>query len=264
MISAISSKQSYDILSHWYVLTDGTQFSGREFYDSVVAELTARELPRLHTSRVAYHEGGILSGKREYLRLARERFAFDVCAAPFGTGYFFSLRFVQLPRTGWLSLLLLLLAIPLLGLFALKELLMGNAGAIAICLAVLFAVGYGIMKYSPATNTAPSPAVPPPGEANAPAAQPGPLGDMPDFDAFILNMPVVGEWYERIRRDHYYRYDSRMLYHTIVSEIVKKKVEEMTAAKGVQLLRTYEYSPILGELYKSTSLKPTPKEAGPA
>ncbi len=67
-------------------------------------ELAARRLQQLKTSRVEYHEGEVLSDKRIYLRLARERYSFDVCAAPFGEGYFFSLRFVQVPRGGWFKI----------------------------------------------------------------------------------------------------------------------------------------------------------------
>ena len=36
----------------------------------------------------------------------------------------------------------------------------------------------------------------------------------------------------------------------MVNDIVKEKVEEVTAAKGVKLVRFNEYDPILGELYK--------------
>ena len=38
---------------------------------------------------IEFAEGGILSGKRQYLRLRRERLVFDICSAPFGTSWFF-------------------------------------------------------------------------------------------------------------------------------------------------------------------------------
>lgn len=44
-----------------------------------------------------FSEGGLLSVKRDYLRLMRERLVFDICAAAFGTGYFFSFRFIEFP-----------------------------------------------------------------------------------------------------------------------------------------------------------------------
>ena len=39
----------------------------------------------------------MLSDKRIYLRLFRERLALYTCAAPFGTGYFFSFRAIYVP-----------------------------------------------------------------------------------------------------------------------------------------------------------------------
>ncbi|HTQ95417.1 MAG TPA: hypothetical protein VMH89_01350, partial [Candidatus Acidoferrum sp.] len=89
-------------------------------YRSVEDELKARKVPGLRISRVEYHEGGLLSDKRTYLRLARERFAFDVCAAPFGRAYFFSLRFVEVPRL-LLPRILALIAIVILALFVVRQ-----------------------------------------------------------------------------------------------------------------------------------------------
>jgi hypothetical protein len=77
-----------------------------------------------------------------------------------------------------------------------------------------------------------------------------------DFNDFLYGLPVLGGWYERFRKDTYYRFDTRMMYHTLVTEIVKKKVEDVTAAKGVKFIRSYEYSPILGDLYKQATHKP--------
>ncbi len=40
------------------------------------------------------------------------------------------------------------------------------------------------------------------------------------------------------------------MYHDTVNEIVKSKVEEVTGAKGVKLVRFNEYDPVWAELYK--------------
>ena len=85
------------VLDHWYAAVDGFQFATAEFYERIEAELKARKVPGLDMSRVEFSEGGLLSDKRQYLRLRRERLVFDICAAPFGTSYFFSFRFVLLP-----------------------------------------------------------------------------------------------------------------------------------------------------------------------
>src|ERR1035437_8147573 len=72
-----------------------------------------------------------------------------------------------------------------------------------------------------------------------------------ELDATLLKLPLFGPVYERFfRKETYYREDTRLMYLTVVEGVVKKLVEQETAAKGVKLLTQYEYGPILGELYK--------------
>src|ERR1700742_3558186 len=86
-----------DVLNHWYALIPGFKTPTAEFYASIEAELTAREVPGLELSPVEFAEGGLLSAKRVYLRMPRERRVFDVCSSPFGTAHFFSCRFAEIP-----------------------------------------------------------------------------------------------------------------------------------------------------------------------
>src|SRR5579862_8218385 len=86
-----------EVLNHWYAPVDDFQFVTADFYHMIEKELTERKVPGLEISRITLGEGGPLSPKREYLRLRRERLVYDICAAPFGTSYFFSFRFVELP-----------------------------------------------------------------------------------------------------------------------------------------------------------------------
>lgn len=239
-----SKRPSENVLSHWYVLMDNFQHSTTEFYDEVEKELAARQAPGLKISRVDFYEGSALSDKRTYLRLARERYAFDVCAAPFGREYFFSLRFVEKPRPGWIALLVIMAL-----MFTLYQVFLRIGGVILIIAAVV-AFGAFIIKSiqttSPTTGKDGSA-----GQKNSTESV-----DILDFDSFLLNFPILGEWYERLRKETYHRLDTRMVYHTLITEIVKKKVEEVTAAKGVKLVRSYEYSPILGDLYKTSTSQP--------
>jgi hypothetical protein len=62
-------------------------------------------------SRITWKEGGLLSAKREYLRVRRKEFVFDVCAAPFGKGFFFSWWLGEIP-SGFLQFISL---IPFIG-----------------------------------------------------------------------------------------------------------------------------------------------------
>ena len=101
-----------DALSHWYTLMENFQASPMEFYVSVEAAIHKREVPDCEISRVDWREGGVLSAQREYLRVSRGRLVFDICAAPFGTGFFISwwLASPQSPL-GPLALLLVIIGI---------------------------------------------------------------------------------------------------------------------------------------------------------
>src|SRR5437660_473465 len=85
------------IFDHWIAFLDTFNFSPLEFYAAIENELEARKIPGLSISKEEFHEGGALSDRRIYLRLFRERLAIYTCAAPFGTGYFFSCRTVYVP-----------------------------------------------------------------------------------------------------------------------------------------------------------------------
>src|SRR5664280_1565788 len=100
-----------DVLRHWYVLVHSINASTTEFYTAVEKELQEQKVPGLEISRVDFSEGGLLSDKRVYLRMTRERLVFDICAAPFGTNYFYSCRFADLPvKVSLLAIAILLFA----------------------------------------------------------------------------------------------------------------------------------------------------------
>lgn len=78
------------ILSQWHHSFNKLQFSSQEFYSAVEQALQAKEIPKIQFRRVSFSEGGLLSSKREYLRVTRKEYVFDICAAPFGTDFFVS------------------------------------------------------------------------------------------------------------------------------------------------------------------------------
>src|SRR3954466_233614 len=86
-----------DVLSHWYSLIPGFSMPVKEFYTHLETELKAREVPNLEIHHVDFAEGGLLSTNRTYLRMQRETLVFDICGAPFGTSFFFSCRFAEIP-----------------------------------------------------------------------------------------------------------------------------------------------------------------------
>ncbi|MBS1683185.1 MAG: hypothetical protein JSS76_00410 [Bacteroidetes bacterium] len=81
----------------WGHSFDNLQFSSEDFYKSVEEAVKKREVPEVRFSRVNYSEGGIMSANREYLHIVRHELIFDICAAPFGTGFFVSVWSVDKP-----------------------------------------------------------------------------------------------------------------------------------------------------------------------
>jgi hypothetical protein len=78
------------LLAHWHHLIEGLQTSALDFYTALDSALDRRAIPDAARSRIDYREAGFLSAKREYLRITRGARAADVCAAPFGSGFFVS------------------------------------------------------------------------------------------------------------------------------------------------------------------------------
>jgi uncharacterized membrane protein YbaN (DUF454 family) len=215
-----------NVLSHWYTPVPNFNMSTQEFYNKVEAELKAQQVPGLEVSRVEFLEGGLFSAKRQYLRLTRERLTFDVCAAGFGVNFFFSCRFAELPLKIKFSGVLLLFILCALFLGTMSYTL-GTVGIVISVLPLL--VGVYILKN--ALNFG-----------------------LESLDKALIKHPTFGPLYEYfVRKETYYRQDTRLMYMTVVEGIVKKLVEEETATKGVKLLSQYEYAPILGEQYKPTT-----------
>jgi hypothetical protein len=227
MFRLFESKKA-DVIEHWYSLVPGFTTSGKEFYEAIEKELKEREVPGLDIARVDFAEGGAMSAKREYLRMTRERLVFDICAAPFGSAFFFSCRFAQIPAVIRLWQVLIVLV----GAFMVMALTLRYVGIILGPLLLLAGMVFLIYLLR-----------------NAVA-----LG-LKDLDATLIKSPVFGPIYENwFRKETYYRHDTRLMYCDTVNAVVKAKVEEVTGAKGIKLIRFNEYSPILAELYKPTTV----------
>lgn len=66
------------------------QFSTQEFYSLVETKLKDWKVPEASISKVVFSERGAFSRSREYLRVKNGPYSFDICAAPYGTGFFVS------------------------------------------------------------------------------------------------------------------------------------------------------------------------------
>jgi hypothetical protein len=222
-----------DVIDHWYALVPGFTTSTKEFYTAIEKELKERQVPGLDIAYVDFSEGGVMSQKREYLRMTRERLVFDICAAPFGTAHFFSCRFVEIPAAIKLWQLLVVLVASLMSValvFRFLGLILGTVALVA---------GFVFLIYLLRNAVA--------------------MG-LKDLDAALMKSPIFGPIYENwFRKETYYRQDTRLMYCDTVNAVVKAKVEETTGAKGIKLIRYMENCPLLNELYTRNEV-PIPKQ----
>jgi hypothetical protein len=66
------------VISHWHHPVENFQTSTMEFYAAVEQALKPREIPDYSVSRIDWREGGVLTARREYLRIKRGKLAFDL------------------------------------------------------------------------------------------------------------------------------------------------------------------------------------------
>ena len=220
----MSKKIKDEVLNHWIASADDFTLSPGDFYEAAEKEIAALKIPGLETSREEYAEGGVLSDKRVYLRFIRERLAFDVCAAQFGTRYIFSCRTIYSPAVVKLWHIIILLVLVVVIHYELTQWLGVNLGSVALLALILS----GCMMLRGVVTSG-----------------------LNDIDAMLLKTPVIGPIYDKFfRKETYHRQDTRLMYLDTVPNVIQKLAEDITATKGVKLVRQYQVAPILGELYK--------------
>ncbi len=222
-----------EILDHWPKLIEKLQYSPQEFYSKIEQALSERQVPDLKFVRVDWPEGGILSDRREYLRISRERLIFDVCGAPFGTGFFVSVWTGEKPLK--------------LGLLVACFLVV----AVVTFLEWAFPFTYGLHRLMYTTLDVPY--------QSTTLLLLGVVAGMllilvvkigPNPDALLMGLPIIGYFYERFfRKITYYRIDRMCMYHQAVNAAVMQVIDEITTAQCVKPLSEFERRPILRELF---------------
>jgi hypothetical protein len=201
-----------EVEGHWHSLIEGFATSSLDFYTLVQANLARREIPDLKISQVEWKESGFASGKRVYLRISRERFNFDICAAPFGTGYFFSWWLAPISRV-FLDLVCLLGL--LLGGYL--EYLFFNAGHVFEqgCMGVLL---FALLFFSELLVL-------------GIIVRKGDLGIEPT----VISMPVTGFLYRFVfRPTTYFNEDTALMFREAVHKAVVEAIDAVTSAQGVR------------------------------
>jgi hypothetical protein len=205
---------------HWHSLIEGFATSSLDFYELVKAGIARREIPDLKISQVEWKQGGLGSGKRVYLRVSREGLNFDICAAPFGTGYFFSWWLAKISRV-LLDLLFIFLC--LFVVFLLYRSMSGTSGTgdemvgtpspgcaelllkpllfLGLLVALGFFVRYGNRGLEPT----------------------------------VLSMPITGFVYGLIfRPSSYFNEDTAIMFRESVHHAVTEAIDQVTTAQGVR------------------------------
>lgn len=90
------------LVSHWHHLTEHFDYSPQAFYAGLSQAIAQRRLGNVVASRVVYREGGLFSAKREYLQISLNEHTFEICGAPYGTGFFVSWRLGEIPSLFWM------------------------------------------------------------------------------------------------------------------------------------------------------------------
>ena len=220
-----------DPFTHWGAIVPGIHFSAQDFYAKLEAEVRTRQWPGVEFLRVVHTEAGLLSHKREYLRVVRQRQVFDLCAATFGKDYFFSMREAEIKA----QLTLATVIIFLVSLFMIFSWCLSTFGLI------FGPIGFGVLLF---------------------------LGvlllwnvlrmGLTRLDGLLMRSPVIGPIYETWfrRSTTYFQHDTRIVFLTLMDKLVKEQVDEETSEKGVQLLSCFEHQPILDGFYKTSGHNP--------
>jgi hypothetical protein len=191
---------------HWHSLIEGFATSSLDFYELVKAGIAKRQIPDLKISQVEWKESGLGSGKRTYLRVSREGLNFDICAAPFGTGYFFSWWLAKIPRI--LLDFAVLFGIGFVALLFAAIFAREGCGAVIVApimfLVILLGAG-AVVRY-------------------------GDLG----FEPTVLSMPIIGWLYGFIFRPNtYFNEDTALMFRESVHHAVTEAIDQVTSAQGV-------------------------------
>ena len=206
-----------EVISHWHLLADDMRASALNYYAAIEEELKRREVPSIRTERVDWREGGITTAKREYLRVTRERLTFDLCAAPFGAGFFFS-WWLAVQRSPYASVLGYAGLVVFLGIAAA---MIGNMGIMAGGFLFLVALAVALTVVSQLAGD----------------------GTTLPEDA-VQSMPAIGALYDKVfRPETYYSLDTTIMFQESVRRAVNTVIAGERSAQGLRALSPDEERP---------------------
>ncbi|WP_299223126.1 hypothetical protein [uncultured Psychroserpens sp.] len=76
--------------SNWNTLIEDFNYSTEDFYQLFKKELLSQGVSGINANDVSLYEGSMFSQRRRYIRVKWKEYQYDICAAPFGKGFFVS------------------------------------------------------------------------------------------------------------------------------------------------------------------------------
>ena len=208
-----------EVISHWYNLFPDFQTSALDYYKAVEEELARREVPGIHLERIEWQESGVLTAKREYLRVARGRHSFDICAAPFGNSYFFSWWLAeQLPKQAMLYAGVGIAAFGLLVYLMVSA--MGLLGGLILSPVAVAAGLWFVASTATAENLL--------------------------LEDIVICTPGIRGLYRRYFKPlTYYSLDTALMFQEVVRKAVNTVIEDLRSGHGLRALSAEESQPRL-------------------
>jgi hypothetical protein len=213
------SQTGLTVRSHWHHRCEHISVSVEPFYNLVLQRLATKQIPHIQASKVLWNEGGVISPKREYLRIMLDSNIFDICTAPFGNGTFFSCWVAEKhPSPLWGTLIGLLLVSIGLFTFVLSFIIpiIGFFLWIVCVMVVLVGIPFLILI-------------------------------LPHhLQAYVWVTPFLGPLLERlIAPVTYYKIDTSIMAESAIYEAVQEAVAQVTQAQGYRALTLEEKKPIM-------------------
>ena len=171
----------------------------------------------------------MFTAKREYLRIRRNEYTYDICGTPFGSGFFISSWLIRSPKNILIALGTLLAL--MFGTFILWAILVSIFLAIPFPMIIRVAViVFGIILY-PVILLGTGVAIR--------------QGIIP-IEETILDIPVVGYFYTLIFQPlTYHRIDTMIAFHETMHSALMQAVDELTKEKGLVVLTESDRKPVL-------------------
>lgn len=213
-----------ELISHWPKPFQDFNTSPSEFYRSVETALAKHGIPELEVSRVVWKEGSFLSADREYLRIARKRLVYDICAAPFGKDFFFSSWLVMLRPTLSIFHLIGMVTTVFFSYF-----IVAHYWGVAKGGSALFGVLLLIWAFVRARRFR------------------GPV----EVEEFLLGLTLFGGIWNVFKRGiSYYEIDTALMFQASVHSSVLEIIDTLTEAKGLPRVSDSERIPINRDFFK--------------